>query len=100
MYICVCACYLRGLVGSPAVLMAVEAGQQHVLVRVHLAEAQRLVGVVADHVVTVEQLLGLWVPILTENSRVGGNTLEKKRQNTRWYVYSRSMTYSVCVVCI
>lgn len=58
--------------GSPAVLMAVEAGQQHVLVRVHLAEAQRLMGVITDHVVAVDQLLGLWVPILTESGWVRG----------------------------
>lgn len=54
--------------GSPAVLVAVEAGQQHILICVHLAKAQRLVGVVTDHVVAVDQLLGLRVPILREKT--------------------------------
>lgn len=66
----VCVCYLRGLVGSPAVLVAVDAGQQHVLIRIHLAKAQSLVGIVADHIVAVNQLLGLQVPILREKSGV------------------------------
>lgn len=51
---CVCVRYLRGLVGSPAVLVAVEAGQQHVLICVHLAKAQCLVGIVTDHIVAVD----------------------------------------------
>lgn len=53
--------------GSPAVLVAVEAGQKHILIGVHLAEAQGLVGVVTDHIVAVQQLFGLWVSILQEN---------------------------------
>lgn len=66
--------YLWGLVGSPAVLVAVQAGQQHVLIRVHLAETQRLVCVVTDHVVAVDQLLGVRLRILSggEKSRVVG----------------------------
>lgn len=66
--------YLWGLVGSPAVLVAVQAGQQHVLIRVHLAEAQCLVCVVTDHVVAVDQLLGVRLRILSggEKSRVVG----------------------------
>lgn len=63
----VCVYYLGGLVGSPAVLVAVEAGQKHILIGVHLAEAQGLVGVVTDHIVAVQQLFGLWVSILQEN---------------------------------
>lgn len=39
MCVCVCVHYLRGFVRSPAVLVAVEAGQQHVLICVHLAKA-------------------------------------------------------------
>lgn len=50
--------------GSPAVLVAVEAGKQHVLIRVNLAKAQCLVCVVADHIVAEDQLLCLCVPIL------------------------------------
>lgn len=57
---------------SPAVLVAMDAGQQHVLIGVHLAEAQCLMGVVADHVVAVNQLLGLQDPILRENGGVRG----------------------------
>lgn len=57
--------------GSPAVLMAVEAGEQHVLVCVNLAEAQCLVRVVADHVVAQDQLLGLALPILQNQKHVG-----------------------------
>lgn len=57
--------------GPPAVLMAVQAGEQHVLVRVDLAEAQRLVRVVADHVVAQDQLLGLALPILQNQKHVG-----------------------------
>lgn len=53
-HVCVCVRYLRGLVGSPAVLVAVEAGQQHVLICVHLAKAQCLVGIVTDHIVAVD----------------------------------------------
>jgi len=53
-------------VGSPAVLVAVEAGQQHILIRVHLAKTQRFVGVVTDHIVAVDQLLSVQVPILRE----------------------------------
>lgn len=69
--VCSCVLYLRGLVGPPAVLMAVEAGEQHVLVRVNLAEAQRLVRVVADHVVAQDQLLGLALPVLQNQKHVG-----------------------------
>lgn len=88
-----CACYLRGLVGSPAVLMAVEAGQQHVLVRVHLAEAQRLVGVITDHIVTVDQLLGLWVPILTENSWVRGSSRRYLKKGGRREAETRGVRH-------
>lgn len=58
--------------GSPAVLVAMEAGQQHILICVHLAKAQRLVGVIADHIMAIDQLLSLRVSILIENRRVGG----------------------------
>lgn len=60
--------------GSPAVLVAVEAGQQHVLIRVHLAKAQHFVSVVTNHIVAVDQLLRPRVPILWENMwvEVGG----------------------------
>lgn len=85
-----CVCYLGGLVGSPAVLVAVEAGQKHILIGVHLAEAQGLVGVVTDHIVAVQQLFGLWVSILQENIREGGviywqiNDRDKKKEEG-WY---------------
>lgn len=69
--VCACVLYLRGLVGPPAVLVAVEAGEQHVLIRVDLAKAQRLVRVVADHVVAEDQLLGLALPILQNQKHVG-----------------------------
>lgn len=52
--------------GSPAVLVAVEAGKQHVLIRVNLAKAECLVCVIADHIVAEDQLLCLCVPILWE----------------------------------
>lgn len=68
--------------GPPAVLMAVEAGEQHVLVRVDLAEAQRLVRVVADHVVAQDQLLGLAVPILHNQKHVGDQ--QKVGALARW----------------
>lgn len=61
--------YLRRLVGPPAVLVAVEAGQQYVLIRVHLTKAQRLICVIADHIVTVQQLLCVLVPILRGKKR-------------------------------
>lgn len=57
-------CYLSRLVGSPAVLVAVEAGQQHILICVHLAEAQSLMRVITDYIVAVEQFLSLWFSIL------------------------------------
>lgn len=64
--------YLWGLVRSPAVLVAVKAGKQDVFIRVNLAKAQRLVGVITDHIVTIDQLLSLWAPILKENMKVRG----------------------------
>lgn len=71
--------------GSPAVLVAVEAGQKHILIGVHLAEAQGLVGVVTDHIVAVQQLLGLWVSILRENipARRGGELADKRRRQEK-----------------
>lgn len=66
--------------GSPAVLVAVETGQKHILIGVHLAEAQGLVGIVTDHIVAVQQLLGLWVSILRENIPARGGGLADKRQ--------------------
>lgn len=51
--------------------MAMQAGQQHILICVHLAKAQGLVGVVTNHVVAVDQLLCLRVSILTETEMRG-----------------------------
>lgn len=64
--VCVCACYLRGFVGSPAVLVAMEAGQEHVLISVHLTKAQCLMRIITNNIVAVEQLLSLCVSILAE----------------------------------
>lgn len=61
--------YLWRLVGSPAVLVAVEAGQEDVFIGVHLAEAQGLVGVVADHVMAEDQLVCLRVLVLQEERK-------------------------------
>lgn len=44
-----------------------EAGQQHILICVHLAKTQCLMGVVTNHIVTIDQLLRLRVPVLREN---------------------------------
>lgn len=44
--------------------MAVETVQQHILISVHLAEAQSLVGVVTDHIVAVDKFFSLWLPAL------------------------------------
>ena len=63
--------------GSPAVLVAVEAGKQHVLICVHLTKTQCFMGVVTDHIVAVDQILSLWVPILRDNS--GGEGLGEGR---------------------
>lgn len=67
--VCVCACYLRGFVGSPAVLVAMEAGQEHVLISVHLTKAQCLMRIITNNIVAVEQLLSLCVSILAEKKR-------------------------------
>lgn len=69
--------------GSPAVLVAVEAGQKNILIGVHLAEAQGLVGVVADHIVAVQQLLGLWVSNLREKIPAGGGLADKRQRQEK-----------------
>lgn len=58
--------YLWGPVRAPAVLVTVEARQQDVLVRVHLAKPQRLLGVVTDHKMAEDQLLHLRALVLKE----------------------------------
>lgn len=52
--------------GSPAVLVAVQTVQQHILVCVHLTEPQCFVGVITDHIMAVDQLLGFRIPILKD----------------------------------
>lgn len=52
--------------GSPAVLVAMEAGQEHVLISVHLTKAQCLMRIITNNIVAVEQLLSLCVSILAE----------------------------------
>lgn len=56
--------YLRGPVRAPAVLVTVEARQQDVLIGVHLAKPQRLLGVVTDHKMAEDQLLLLGALVL------------------------------------
>lgn len=49
---------------APAVLVTVEAGQQDVLIGVHLAKPQCLLGVVTDHKMAEDQLLLLRALVL------------------------------------
>lgn len=77
-WLCVSVSYLRGLVGPPAVLVAVQAGQQHVLVSVHLTEAQRFMRVVTDHIVAVKRLLCVCVPILHQNKHKQKNLVKRE----------------------
>lgn len=64
--------------GSPAVLVAVQAGQQHVLVSVHLTEAQSFMCVVTDHIVAVKRLLCVCVPILNQNKQKQENLVKRE----------------------
>lgn len=81
--VCVCACYLRGFVGSPAVLVAMEAGQEHVLISVHLTKAQCLMRIITNNIVAVEQLLSLCVSILAEKKRDERMRWEDKEERRR-----------------
>ena len=86
--------YLWRLVGAPAVLVAVNAGQEDVLIRVHLAEAQGLVGVVADHVMAEEQLFCVLVLVLLG---------EEERRQVRGRERVRGVhpvAVRVCLVCV
>lgn len=67
--------------GSPAVLVAMEAGQEHVLISVHLTKAQCLMRIITNNIVAVEQLLSLCVSILAEKKR--GMRWEDKEERRR-----------------
>lgn len=56
--------YLWGLVRAPAVLVAVESSQQNILISIHLAKPQRLLGVITDHEMAEDKLLCLRAPVL------------------------------------
>lgn len=79
----VCACYLRGFVGSPAVLVAMEAGQEHVLISVHLTKAQRLMRIITNNIVAVEQLLCLCVSILAEKRERWADEAGRQRRKEK-----------------
>lgn len=89
--VCVCACYLRGFVGSPAVLVAMEAGQEHVLISVHLTKAQCLMRIITNNIVAVEQLLSLCVSILAEKKRDERMRWEDKEERRKKCIYFGSL---------
>lgn len=61
--------YLWGLVRAPAVLVTVESSQQNILIGVHLAKPQRLLGVITDHKMAEDKLLCLRALVLKEKGQ-------------------------------
>lgn len=56
--------YLWGLVWAPAVLVTVQSSQQNILISIHLAKPQRLLGVITDHKMAEDKLLCLRALVL------------------------------------
>lgn len=56
--------YLWGLVRAPAVLVTVESSQQNILISIHLAKPQRLLGIITDHEMAEDKLLCLRALVL------------------------------------